>query len=397
MALILSALAGCLGDSGDEIPPEDKAPDDDLDEEEENGGQRIFNVDDMNLSSFRFPLEASLHEAMWVNGSFQPQETGIGGGFVTGAFVKEIDLGELVPAGVPTHMEVVVTMDAETVPFVGPTGRALPMNNGTTWYESQWREPEPGRFEMNGVLNRDADGTFGIRLEAYTSGPDAPPEMDYSVYALATARPDVVPPGVPVALELAANETIVFDAHGDTRSELLVYGPDDALVDRRIISGPEPWAVPLGAGGEYVVLSVHGSAGLQISRTDDETGVLRALHLERHQGEPHEISPSTPVSWTFALDERPLRVLLSLVGPADEPWVCSGPITLGLSSPQGAILDHSLECPAPTNVPFMFDESWILGPDIGDRRMVPGSYEASVEPDLWYGYEVRHVVEHYRR
>lgn len=320
----------------------------------------------------------------------------MGGGFVTGDFVKEIDLGGLVPAQIPTHVEVVVLIDAEHVPFVGPTARAVPTDNGTTWYESHWTEPEPGRFEMRGVLKRSEQGRFGVLLESYVPGHEPPPEVAYSVRATATAFPDAVPNGVPTAVDFDANETIVFKALGDSKTEVLIYDPNDALVDRLIIVGQQSWQPPADAGGEFVVLPVYGSGDLRIGK-QERGGELRALDLEREEGRPHVVEPSDTVGWTFDVNERPLRVLLSLVGPDGEPWACSGPVELALHSPRDQVLEHSLECPSPTNVPFMFDESWILGPALGDRRVVAGLYEASVTADLWYGYNVHHVVEWYKR
>lgn len=403
MALLLTFIlaaatcAGCLGGTGeDEARDREADQEDDKTDDKQDAPQPPFNVGEMNLTMFRFPLEKEVDAVLWKNGTFEPQETGMGGGFATGEFAKEVDLGELVPPQIPTHVEVVVTIDAEHVPFVGPTARALPTDNGTTWYELDWVEPEPGRFEMRGVLKRSEEGRFGVLLEAYVPGHEEPPEVAYSVRAAATAFPDAVPNGVPAAVEFNANETVVFEALGSSRSEVLIYGPDDTLVDRLVIVGQESWRPPTGMRGEFVVLPTYGSGDLRIG-TEKGDGALRALGLEREEGPPHAVQPGDTVGWTFDVDERPLRVMLSLVGPDGEPWVCSGPVDLALHSPRDQVLEHSLECPSPTNVPFMFDESWTLGPALGDRSLVAGSYDASVTSDLWYGFEVHHVVERYKR
>ncbi len=401
LALVLAAatLAGCFGSLEDDASWEDEDQEDATHGDEEDDKEED-KQEQINQTLLRFPLEAAFTEQLWVNGSFEPQETGAGGGFLTGAFQKRVDLSDLVPAEVPTRLQVSVTMDAQEVPFVGPTGRADPSSNDTVWYDSTWKNPEPGRFEMSGLLKRSEDGLVGLLLEAYLPGAEGPPEMGFSLQASVTARPDSVPDRVPVAVQLAGNDTINVQVKGEEHAELLVYGPDDALVGRLFFFGQDDWTVPPGRAGEFVLLPVLGSGDIKITKQGeavDERHTMRALGFREQIGQPRDVEPFGTTSWTFEVDELPLRVYVTLAGPSGEPWMCNGVATVRLSSPEGTILDRSVECPSPTNVPFLYEEAWTWEPGVGDPRLVAGTYEVSVEADLWYGHQVVRGVEWYER
>lgn len=398
LLLAVTLLVGCMDTPEDARPAQEDQTDDDIgvtDDPEALDSEEGRT----DRAPYRFPLDVPIDLVHWENGSFSIEETGVGGGFVTGAFVQEVDLSDLLPREVPARVDIVVTLDAAAAPVVGPTGRIDPVGNGTTWYTVHEDRQGPDRFEMGGVVTREAAGTFGIALEAYVSGPADPPEVGYSVQATVTAHPDRVPVGVPVAAMFSANETIRFVTGANDELELLIYGPDDHLMDRHFFLGHEDWTVPSGAGGEYVVVPIHGSGDLRILHNGSGEGsaILRALGLRSETGAPHDLEPQGTVSWEFTLDRRPLRISLAVIGPSGTHWSCVGNLQIRLDAPSGSILAGTAGCPTPTNVPFMYEERWEWTSFFGDGRLVPGDYEVLVENTLWDGHHAVHTVEWYLR
>lgn len=397
LVLLAALLGGCLGGEEDPALSDEKDQDESKEDEGDKGQDEQTS---WVLRPSRFALGEAFDEELRVEGSFEPQETGIGGGFFTGDFQARVDLSDLVPAGVPVRLDVSVQIDAEEVPLVGPTGRVDPLSNGTVWYERDWRSPEAGQGELEGVVKRGEEGSVGLLLEAYVPGHAEPPDVHYVVEARARAVPDEVPDGVPVALMLEGNETVVFEAPGEGDSEVVVFSPDDEMVGRVRVLEEQEWTSPKGAAGEFVVMASHGSGSLRIVRQvepgQDPEG-LRALGFEQEQGDPVDVVPMETTSWSFEVDRVPLRVQVTLVGPDGDAWACYGTANVLLSSPQEQVLDRSVECPSPTNVPFLYEEAWTWTTRVGDERVVSGTYEASVEADLLEGFQVHHLVQWYER
>lgn len=394
--MVLLLLSGCLGGQDDPSAGEDPAQEDPEEDDRDRQKENVVR----EPRALRFPLNGTWEEQKRITGSFEPQETGVGGGFFTGAFQAHIDLSDLVPEDVPVRLEASVRLDALEIPLVGPTGRVDPVDNDTVWYEKDWRTPEAGRGELKGVVKRSPEGSVGLLLEAYVPGHEPPPDVQYVVEAKATAVADEVPDGVPVAFGLGGNETVVFEARGEGDAQVLVYSPDDEIVGRVSVLDEQEWTSPRGMAGEYVVMAAHGSGSLRIVQqveSGEDPGSLRALGFERERGEPVDVEPMDATSWTFEVDRVPLRVRLSLVGPDGDAWVCFGTASVSLASPQDQVIGRAVECPSPTNVPFLYEEEWTWSTHVGDERVVPGTYEVVVEADQLEGFQARHGVEWYER
>jgi hypothetical protein len=389
----LSVLAGCLGGPADKDPLV-------VGEEEPEEAPPVPEPPPRALRTLRFPLARPVDDVHWVNGSFEPEETGLAGGFLSGEFRKFVDLSSLLPAAVPTHVAVEVHMDITAIPLVGPTGRADPVANDTVWYELEWESPEPGRFLLDGIAKRNATGTFGIALEAYLPGTASAPGLDYSIRIRAQSDPETIPGGVPVALRLDANETVWLESPGEGFAELLVFGPTDTLVGRLYFEAREDWRVPRGVHGELVFMPVHGSPGIRVGRLIAEggdPGSLRALGFQRETGEAHILEPQQRTTWSFEVEERPLRVSITVTGEGGQPWGCTGVLAVALAAPAETVLQNTVECPSPTNIPLLHGDGWTWWTAVGDPRLVPGTYEAAVDAGLWWGFAAHHVVEWYER
>lgn len=395
--LLLATIAsGCIGQPTDnEVPIEpavDMEPQPD-NEPERPGAAQPIRV--QRSAPLRFALDDAIDTIRWHNGSFTTTDTGLGGGFATGAFVQHIDLTPHVPANVPTRLDITVTLDADQIPVAGPTARADPTSNGTTWYEAHWQSAAPGVFTFGGIVKRAPDGTIGINVEAYTPGPDEPPELDYTVRSHVTARPDRIPLGVPVAIRLDSNDTLFLHTQPDNQAELLIYGPDDRLLDRLFLVGKTQWTVPRGASGELVILPILGAADLGIVGPRGPT--LRALDLHRATGEPHGIDTMTTTEWDFDVSKRPVRILVTVLGTGGSPWTCAGNLHVTLHSAETTILESSSSCPSPTNVPFLYEERRTWATHTGDPAVGAGRYTVTIDNTLWSGHQAYHAVETYVR
>lgn len=400
LLLLATSLAGCLDAPADAPRPADESIASEPEPEPSEPTGNVTAAIEKDRVPLRFPLDRPVDASYAYDGSFAPAETGLGGGFFTGGFVKEIDLTDVVPAEVPTRLDITVTLDAEHFPVVGPTARADPVANGTVWYETYRHSPTAGMFVFGGIVKRTSAGTLGVSLEAYTPGTTDPSRLDYMVEVNVTARPDAVPVGVPVAVTLGDEEAVTFETGEDQQAELLVYGPDDRLLDRLYFLGSEPWTVPAGSGGELVVVPIWGAGELRILGGTDDDGTastLRALGLDRTLGERHALGTMETTTWDFTVKERPLRILVTVLGPPGEAWTCVGTLDVALRAPSGPVLERTAECPSPTNVPFMYEErrAWASHP--GDPWLVAGDYAVAVDNTLWEGHVAYHTVETYVR
>jgi hypothetical protein len=390
--LVASLMAGCMDQDGPE-PVDDLDPKVEEKEVSEEGPSEVRR--DQPLV---FDIDAPSGSVVDIAGVFEAQDTGVAGGFVTGSFVKDVDLRQWVPAGVPVRVEIDVRLDAEEVPLVGPTGRVDPIGNETVWYGKTLRSDDPGHMLLTGVLQRPEEGFVGVRLEAYVPGHEEPPEVRYSGEARFEVMHSKVPAGVPVAFPVQAGDNLTL--RSEAQAQVLVFSPQDQVLDRLLVDGELVWTVPPAGEGELVILGVPGSADHRLWRQvpeDEELQPLRALDLQRETGAVREVGSPGETAWSFGLEAAPLRVQLVIVGPDGEAWVCSGALSGRVGSGQGQIIERAVECPSPTNVPFLYEEEWVFASRLGDPALVPGEYEVSVESNLSHGFQAYHTVEWYKR
>ena len=276
VAVVLAvSLAGCSGGKK-KAEPELVLPE----EITQRDLERLENLVSTDPTLFGFPGQAALPPVLdlWFNGTLAPG-TGSGGielpnddGPVDyGAEIVPFDLATHVPVGQPVEVRAVLK-------WWGDPGTSADID---IWADMPGTKgaDDPKRYDESlnwNVINKQrvlnavhVEGQpFQVGLQVTNGRIVHPDGVDYAMRVELHFVQDVLAPGVPYAIQVPDNssilvvdtERVVGDEHVDL--EMVLIGPDDRLVRHLVHNdiGVETLSLTVPGGGEYVVYahSMHG-------------------------------------------------------------------------------------------------------------------------------------------
>lgn len=387
-ALLTSTAAGCIGgDAGsDQV------------EAAEAGGTVTGLEATEPPTTLSFAAGGVVDETRWENGTFHVSEHSFPKGVATGilgeydADRRVIDVTDMVPTGVPVILEAEIHAELGR----GDLDLWLTAPEGEVWARD-YDTPYGGYSRIRSLIVHEAGGPLELNVR-YDEIDDSQ-SFDYTLEITSRADPAVVPPGVPVALELPAGGTLGLGpveefALSDEPDglEAMLWGPDDTDLGRlSAADGSSTFTVAdEAAGGEHVVMGVHDSPAfrIQVSSATETDASLRPLTQAFTMGPGVETDESPEVTWSFELETAPIQV-----GVFTNATEVSDGLEVRLAGPSETILESSIGG-LWINAGF----GW-LSP-MGADGLTAGTYEATVTYDHAVGaspIEANHVVVGYRR
>lgn len=356
-------------------------------------------------AALAFPAAADVTRTLWFNGTFEITEHSWPKGMVTSALGMEYDpdrrthdVTDEVPEGVPAVVRAEINAD------VGEGDVDLWFEFSDDIWTASADAPYGGYTAAEiGIVRVDDPVVVTLRYDEI----DDSAAFDYTLRVDVIAHPDLVPAGIPVAVDVptgADGLRIEFAGEGEGRAAW-VWDPDDALVGR-FDPGDERISVPLGPDaprGEYVVMAAQGSGPVRVHLLavdgEDATPLapppgqgLRALTQVIEMSDPQSANAGeASYTWTFEADRTPLQAAILWWGPA-----VSRETDASLSGPEGTLFDLTIST----------DEVWIFPgfgwlTAMGAEGLAAGTYEASVAfGDAAIGPDpvtVQHALVYYGR
>lgn len=390
-ALLVSTAAGCIGGDGgsDQLALDEAVSATGSGDELDAAG---------GWANLSFPAGEPVDETRWENGTFHVSEHSFPKGVATGilgeydADRRVIDVTDMVPTGVPVILQAEIHAELGR----GDVDLWLTAPEGEVW-ASDYDTPYGGYSRIRSVIVHEAGGSLELNVR-YDEIDDSE-SFDYTLEITSRADPAVVPPGVPVALELpGSGDTLeLTPVEGFALSdapdglEAMLWGPDDTYLGRLADAEDRTTftVTDEAAAGEHVVMGVHDSPAfrVQVSSATGADGPLRPLIRSFTLGPGVETDDSPELTWTFELETAPIQV-----GIFTNATEVSDGLEARLIGPSETILESSI------------GGLWIgagfgwLSP-VGADGLAAGTYEATVTYDHAVGgspIEANHVVG-YRR
>lgn len=399
LAAAMLATTGCLGTGGEDTATSDAEPLDPSASPQASGaGSDNGSGTDPGPSTLSFQgLEAPVDATVWRNDTFPTTESCLGGGCVTSDHSHAIELTEEVPTGVPVRIEATLTYESSrTVPGPFPTNFlavdvAAP---GATVYATD-TSSGPGNETLRTLLVRsDQDEVRALVNATLTE----PPEADYTLQLDVTARPQVVPGHVPVAVPVrGSNASLTVEAPGtnENSTSARVWDPqDDVVATAEVIEPGDRWTTgPLEETGTFVVALGLPGSGARLIVPNGSAEPLRPLEVQTELGEPRSPGPDGTVRWEFTQERVPLRLGL-YEQRADRTTTTAG-MEGHLSGPDGTVLEVHTRPSLGIGSPQGVKSTWHTGPV--DAKVVSGDYQAVVEYNASVGMEVGSLTVDYVR
>lgn len=306
--LLTAGLTGCLGgeDGGMETTGAE------IDPASTDGGTGGLDEDPLKVP-VGFSDEAPTHEVAWENGTFQITEHSYPKGVVTSLVDeydpdrRQIDLTPLVPIGVP----VVLTAEINAELGEGDVDIWIDAPNEEIWAASA-DTPYGGYSSLEVTLIHTSSDpiTLNVRYDEI----DDSQSFDYTLRYAAHVAPGLLPPGVPVGLEVPDAATgVQIDLVGaEDQPAVMLWDPQDTFLGRLSPTGDRLIRVlePEDPRGEHVVMLAEGSGPARISLLGVEQAPadLRPLSQDIQTGPGIEAGPGeTEVAWSFEVDQVPLQ------------------------------------------------------------------------------------------
>lgn len=319
-----------------------------------------------------------LHEVVWANGTVNAQDTCNLGGCIFGdeRALHPTDLTGLVPQGVPTLITLKLDWMANPAGFGGwDVYVDAPDSNVYTRREVS----QPGHIEVQVVLR--PSGTVQVVQAAYGPGGDVP-STDYTLRIGVESEPQVLLPGVPVAVALKGGDTVRAGSYGGGDAAFLLYGPDDARLGLYQGRHTLPSTAP---AGHYVVLFPFGGPTGNLS-ADSGADTMGALALRREEGPWSTVPPNGALDAAWDVGGVPVGVGLN--GRAGQDlavttfMVASG-LTARLEGPDGYVLDAGEVCGLCVTGGFTYEAD----SGSGDPAILPGTYTLHAESQAAAGMQ----------
>lgn len=391
LALTTASLAGCIGG---EDPDANRST-----ATRERGttsrpGMASVNG---NLTSITFPADRATNRTVWANGTFSPQQNCYAGGCLTGSAFQQAELDEEIPSGIPTTIRVQLTYES------GPAVLDEPLDLGVfaeeaSFYSYESTE-ESGRDVVETTVLKEGSPIVVQVFYEWPTGSE--PEAQYTLRIDVDAEAKVLPPGVPVEVPGQPGQRFTAAAavpagsagQGSGSPGLLVYGPDDTLLDRWTSEGGSlDETLPAGApSGDYVLVAPETGPPIRL-KTNASGAKLRPLALTFEGGDAHPVRGPQPVSWSFDTSTVPLAVGVYMTN--DLPaGVSADEGSVTVEGPSGTLLDGPFGCGTCFTLGYGTGTATLLGAS----GLAAGTYSATYEPTGEVGFAVGHFVIGYER
>jgi hypothetical protein len=291
---------------------------------------------------------------------------------------KTVDLTPVIPADAPVELSITLKGNGNYNFDFATTDATLLRSDEN--YQS-------GTILLDATLVRSGSGTVTLVVDFEFASVDAAAQgAGLKGTAHSVARADVVPPFVPVAVDLRPNDTLA--TFGGSVQQLVVF-PPGGLPALRDLTVPFNVTIPADApAGTYLVM-VAGDDATTLFGPD---APLKAHLLAFVQGPPTDLAPNGETAWDFTLDGQPVEAGVLIESKDAAPGV-GGPVLLGshsvtLTSPQNVdVLGGAggSTCLATCGFTALGRESWAYGSPFLEEHLVPGAYHATVKADASQG------------
>ncbi len=307
-------------------------------------------------------LGAPLDHTVWANGTITTQDTCDAGACImdTSRAAHPIDLAAHMPPGVPVR--VVVEARYEPNPVRADNNDLwLDVPDGT-YYAYEQESPEPGVLRVTAIVRSAGQATAVFFTQSQGADPAATP---YALFARVQAEPSLVPGGVPVALQMAAGDTLRLGSGGAFR----LFGPDDQPV------GAFAGNVTLPASartGDYAVLLPPDAPASNLS-VSGAAKSWQALGIRLVAGEPIHTPPAGVIDVPWTATGVPLGVgfmASPTPAPAGITMLVSTGFLIQLRQDGEALLDSGWLC----GLCITGGYGLSMSTPIGDERAVAGEY-----------------------
>jgi len=363
LAILAMALSGCSGSGGGKGATGTDGPGTAVDED----GNPVSAM--VTLTN---GLAAPLHRTIWANGTVAFQDT-----CNTGACVLGTDRAfHVTQVEVPRDIPVRLGVELDYNPNQGGVGggfQAWVQADGTFFRYAY--DGQPGSIRIDTTLLPTSNAE--VYMAAFGPGGDMP-ETEYTLRIQVDADPQIVPPAVPVAVELGPGDNLTVGS--DSTSAFALYGPDDTYHGRY----EKGLQLPADAmEGEYVVLIAPGSPAGTIA-TDSGTRNMTTMGLRFVGGEQGTLPPNGAYDADFEVTGYPLAVGVSAgVTPGATGFYsfASTGLSMSLSGPNGVSLDSGVMC----QICFTFGGFGAgMSTEPGDPAVVAGTYHVHAETQATY-------------
>ena len=338
-----------------------------------------------------------LHDLAWAaaatavvaqhEGTFRPDENGglqqVSGADTGGVHAYPLD----VPPGVPVLVR--LTLDAQTT--AGDLGLALSMPFEAI-FTSDCDCPQGGRKVLEAAVVLPA----GEAAEAVVTNLNPEPgPVAYTLTAEVHGDAQSVPSGIPVAVALRNGSSVHVTAAGDAHNDVLVFGPDDALV---AVLPPAPSSTftitDPAATGEYVLVHAGHAVAARYSvgfpEADTPAPLARLLRqvIEATDPVPVQAGAEGETTTTMTADRTPLQVGACVGGQH-----AASEYELGVEGPDGATLASNGLGLVLTTLPY---GDCVFTP-MGDARLLPGDHTVRYRSQADDGGSIQGWIVHYGR
>ena len=286
--------------------------------------------------------------------------------------LRRVDLTPILAAEVPVELSLTLTGDG----------------NYDLWLETEGatllqlvEDYDAGTYRLDASLVRASSGTVGLAVHYYLPSVLSAAGAILVGGAHAVSRDEVVPPFVPVAIELGPGDVVY--ASGAGISQFVLFDPDGEPL--RSVQEPFELRIPDDyPAGTYVAIADAEEAVRLLG--PDRT--LSARQLVFDQTAPVDLAPGAPSSWSMPVPGHAL-VLGVVVGSkptVDGSAVAAFPgnFDVKLTSPANVdVVAERQECLVFVSCGMALLGYFTFGysTDLLDEHLVPGQYAVSVTTD----------------
>lgn len=255
---------------------------------------------------FRFTRDNITARQMTASGSFSPTQHCVPVNcFIGDDHLHPVDLEEILPVGIPVHVEVELTGDDDFFPsFVSGFFRS----EGAMWNMT----PLQGTYRGESLVTVLPDHNAKLYYVVEGTIPDLETETSWTLDVTATPILDHVPAGFPVGFQVDEPGTPpVIRSLGAGIATFMLWNGDDEYLGTFTTASNLTAAFEESDPGEFVLFSPWDGADLFIGSAKADA-LMRVLDIELSTGDLQEPGPLDPAEWEFTLERMPLAVGLML-------------------------------------------------------------------------------------
>ncbi|HUR25944.1 MAG TPA: hypothetical protein VM327_08040 [Candidatus Thermoplasmatota archaeon] len=283
--------------------------------------------------------------------------------------LQEVDLTPAVPAEVPVGL---------TVELTGPGNYDLSLVSNEATVVRYEEDYSSGTWTIDAILVRGSSGTLTLTVQYVLPSVESAQGVTLAGRAHSSARGDVVPAYIPVAVELRPGD--VINATGDGLTQFVVFPPEGAPL--RAVAFPFGLRVPdtYPAGTYFVVADAD-----EAIRMTGPDRPLSARAITYTRTEPLDVVPGQETTWEMAVPGHPLNA-----GVVLESKPTSGDLSLAsfpgnfkarLTSPENVdviAVDQPCTPAVDCGIVLAGHNGYSSPGTYLDEHLVPGTYLASM-------------------